>query len=364
MSLLDHHFFNGFRPDDAAKLVATAEMLHLAAKEIVFKEGNESDGVYLVITGKVDMIKSAPNAQSRTLATAQAGDYFGEMGVLDGSQRSTDAVTSEPTELARIPKEAFVRILNDAPGYTAMSFMHQVLDHLRETNERYVTEVVRKEKMTLVGEMANTIIHDIRGPFTSVQLGTDLIAEKYDDVEVKEICEMMKGQINRVKSMAEELLEFARGTSTIRFEEIELADLVNQFHFLNRDFFKSTPVTVDVKFESVMVQGDPNKLLRVFQNLVNNAIDVLKTHPDGQVKFTALPVGDVAEIRISDNGSGIPEVIRDRLFEPFVTHGKKNGTGLGMAITKSIVVAHKGRIFFETETGKGTTFVVQIPRHI
>jgi signal transduction histidine kinase len=173
---------------------------------------------------------------------------------------------------------------------------------------------------------------------------------------------MMKGQINRVKSMAEELLEFALGTSTIRFEEIELADLVNQFHFLNRDFFKSTPVAVEVKFEPVMVQGDPNKLLRVFQNLVNNAIDVLKTHPGGKVHFTALPVGDLAEIRISDNGSGIPEVIRDRLFEPFVTHGKKNGTGLGMAITKSIVVAHKGRIFFETETGKGTTFVVQIPR--
>ncbi len=361
MKLLNHHFFDGFRPDDAAKLASTVELQELAAQEEVFKEGDQSDGVYLVLSGKVDMVKRTSNSQFRILFTSLPGDYFGEMGVLDGSVRSTDAVTGEASLLARIPKVAFVQTLNDAPGYTAMSFMHQVLDHLRSSNDRYVMEVVKKEKMSLVGEMANTIIHDIRGPFTSVQLGTDLISEKHDDPETREICEMMRGQINRVTSMAEELLEFARGTSSIKLESLNLSELISQFHFLNRDFVASTNVKLELSHENVKINADSMKLMRVFQNLLNNSIEVLKSHPNAHVKIIAGPKDNFAEITVSDNGSGIPEQIRDRLFEPFVTHGKKNGTGLGMAITKSIVLAHKGTIHFETETGKGTSFIVRIP---
>jgi signal transduction histidine kinase len=362
MNIQDHPFFNGFRPDDAAKLIAVAEAQEVSAKAIIFSEGDPSDSVCLVLKGKVDMVKRASNDQTRVLASCVTGDYFGEMGVLDGSVRSTDAVTSEPTRLARIPKAAFVQTLHDAPGSTAMSFMHQVLDHLRVTNGRYVTEVVRKEKMTLVGEMANTIIHDIRGPFTSVQLGTDLIAEKHADQETLEICEMMKGQINRVKVMAEELLEFARGTSSIKLEEVELSELISQFHFLNRDFVASTNVKLKIEQEPVRVMADPNKLLRVLQNLMNNAIEALRNHPEALISITSTPLSAHVEIRIRDNGPGIPEPIRDRLFEPFVTHGKKNGTGLGMAITKSIIQAHQGKIYFETETGRGTDFIVELPK--
>jgi len=103
-------------------------------------------------------------------------------------------------------------------------------------------------------------------------------------------------------------------------------------------------------------------LLRVLQNLVGNAIDGCDERSDGKVRIEVRDRKENIEIIISDNGKGIPEQIRNNLFDPFVTYGKTGGTGLGTAIVKSIVEAHKGRIRFETTTSQGTSFFIQLPK--
>jgi signal transduction histidine kinase len=109
-----------------------------------------------------------------------------------------------------------------------------------------------------------------------------------------------------------------------------------------------------------LVLVDQDKLLRVLQNLVNNAVEALG-RTGGHITIRGVAVEGGHDITVSDDGPGIPETIRERLFQPFVTHGKTNGTGLGMAITKSIVEAHKGRISFTTKSGVGTTFRIFLP---
>jgi len=112
----------------------------------------------------------------------------------------------------------------------------------------------------------------------------------------------------------------------------------------------------------VRILGEKAKLFRVFQNLIGNAIEAIG-EGRGHVEIEGTVRGEdgVVEITIKDNGSGIPEAIRGRFFEPFVTFGKSGGTGLGSAIVKSIIDAHNGDIRFETETGKGTAFFVTLP---
>ncbi len=117
-----------------------------------------------------------------------------------------------------------------------------------------------------------------------------------------------------------------------------------------------------MKSEPVIIEAEENKLLRVLQNLVGNAIDACDERKDGLVRIEVHDRGEHCELVISDNGKGIPEQIRNNLFEPFVTFGKTGGTGLGTAIVKSVVDTHKGRIRFETATGKGTTFFIQLPK--
>ncbi|MEM9227044.1 MAG: HAMP domain-containing sensor histidine kinase, partial [Verrucomicrobiota bacterium] len=110
------------------------------------------------------------------------------------------------------------------------------------------------------------------------------------------------------------------------------------------------------------VLGEENKLLRVMQNLVGNAIEAFDENENGQVHIFVHDKESHAEIIISDNGKGIPEEIRHNLFTPFVTYGKSGGTGLGTAIVKSIIDAHQGTIEFETATGAGTTFTITLPK--
>jgi signal transduction histidine kinase len=96
------------------------------------------------------------------------------------------------------------------------------------------------------------------------------------------------------------------------------------------------------------------------QNLVGNAIEAFN-NCGGQIEIVVSSNDRWADIRIIDNGPGIPEAIRDRLFEPFVTHGKRGGTGLGTAIAKSIIDAHNGTIRFNSNLGEGTTFYLRFP---
>jgi signal transduction histidine kinase len=110
------------------------------------------------------------------------------------------------------------------------------------------------------------------------------------------------------------------------------------------------------------VQADATKLLRVLQNLVTNAIEAIhQTKQRGHIKVSVTDDDDYAVFLVTDNGPGIPVQIQEKFFDPFITYGKSEGTGLGSAIIKSIVDAHRGSIEFKTGA-TGTTFTIRIPK--
>ena len=140
-----------------------------------------------------------------------------------------------------------------------------------------------------------------------------------------------------------------------------LSDLIEKFRDLNSPFFDDEKIQIEIEVPDIVVEAEESKLFRVVQNLVGNAIDAFDGGC-GKITVSARTAGeDSFVLEVSDNGDGIPEDIRDRFFEPFVTRGKSKGTGLGSAIIKSIVDAHHGSVDFETESGVGTTFTVHLP---
>ncbi|HSH09743.1 MAG TPA: HAMP domain-containing sensor histidine kinase, partial [Oceanipulchritudo sp.] len=156
--------------------------------------------------------------------------------------------------------------------------------------------------------------------------------------------------------------EFSRGEHNINKVKLKLKDLVDEFRSLNNPYFESTQVQVSLDVPDVVIIGAKAKLFRVFQNLIGNAIEAFGDKP-GAVKVTGTVshAENMVQIYIEDNAGGIPESIRDRLFEPFVSYGKREGTGLGTAIARSIVEAHNGSISYRTETGRGTIFTINLP---
>lgn len=224
-------------------------------------------------------------------------------------------------------------------------------------------EMVRTEKLTLVGTMVSSLLHDFKNPFAIIGLGTTIINQQYpDDPKVNRICQNIESQIRRMVNMANDLAAFSRGESQIEIEPVDMDKLFSEFQELNMPFFKDQSVEVVMRGNGTRLEGDFSKLLRVFQNLISNSIEAIhNTEIKGFVKVEATEAANQIIIKIEDNGPGIPEEIQDSFFEPFVTQGKKEGTGLGTAIAKSIVNAHHGEISFETGSG-GTVFTIHLPK--
>lgn len=362
MNKEDSSFFAAFTEKARQRLLDVTTCETHPDGVILFKEGDASDGVYLVLSGQVELTKTAPgDNRIAVLATVPEGEYFGEMGVIDDCGRSTGARTLGETRLAKIPAAPLMDILRREPGEVCLHFMRRISEYLRATNSRFVGEILRKGRLQLVGEMASSIIHDFSNPMTSIQLAVELLSKQRQDKEVVECCQLMKEQVERMVAMAEELLDYSRGELRLNKETTTVKALFEKVEFLNRHYLQKNNVALRLEAVDAPLKVDTNRMLRVIQNLLNNAVQAFG--PDGgTVHFQAeKPDEHTVELRISDNGPGVPERVRETLFEPFVTEGKRRSTGLGLAIVKRIVEAHEGAISFVTKTGKGTTFTIRLP---
>lgn len=356
-----HPFFAKVSQEELKRLLEASELLDFGDREIIFEEGSVSDSFYLILSGRVSFRKKLATGHLLTVSVSEAGGYFGEIGVLSDEPRALQAEAYGPSQLLKVSGSGLKTYLNNMPG-PMENLLRSVIWHLHQTTRHYVEDMLHQEKMAIVGSMMNTIIHDFKNPFCLISLSSQLLRQKHPDKETENLCRNIEKQVDRMVEMAGELAEFSRGESELKTMSIHLPALMTEFQNLNFPFFDNEHIQVDVDLPEVTVIGEKTKLFRVFQNLIGNAIEAIGDEP-GAVRVSGRILRDqhVVEIRISDNGNGIPESIRDRFFEPFVTFGKSEGTGLGSAIVKSIVEAHGGTIRFETETGKGTTFYITLP---
>lgn len=361
MDLASHRFISYFDPEQAEHLCQVATVESFAEQAVIFEEGEIPDFLYLVLEGQVEFSKRTIAGRYQTVAVAKPNDFFGEFGVLDGQPRSARAVACVGSTLAKISRDKLMETLRIAKGSAVLHLFGYIIQHLRSTTDQYVKQLVHKEKMVMVGEMVSTIIHDFKSPFTGIQLSSQMLQEMHSDEESQEWCELIQMQVQRMLGMAEEVLEFSRGHSVLHKKPVNLAHTLQQFEKLNRVYLMSAKVELVVRGAEVMIEADENKILRVWQNLVGNAIEAFEGK-GGRIEIAVQAAGKWAEIKITDNGPGIPESIRATLFDPFVTFGKRSGTGLGTAIAKSIIDAHGGDVVFESDYTKGTTFYIHLPR--
>jgi signal transduction histidine kinase len=355
-----HRFISHFAAAQGARLLRQIRTVRFPHRAVIFEEGAESDCIYLVVTGRIALMKRSPGGTPQIIAWKGPGDHFGELGVLDGSVRSTAAVADGPVLLGRLPRDAFLQQLAQSSWHTVLRLFSEVSENLRATNERYVSEVMRKEKITLIGEMANAMIHDFRGPFSTIKLATELIAKRNRTPANQELCAMILRQVDRLGGMVEEVLDFARGEARLKLRGVALRELMLHLQEDNLEACARAGVRLVVKPTRLTLSADPDRLQRVLQNLVTNAREVLARRKGARILVTARRDGRQAVIKVADNGPGIPREIRDSVFEPFVSRGKPNGTGLGLAIARSVVLAHRGAIDFTTSRA-GTTFTLTLP---
>ena len=251
------------------------------------------------------------------------------------------------------------KFANDEVGKLARSFM-LMQQRLKEAQK----ELINKERLSLVGQMASSIIHDFRNPMTGIGLAIDLLAtsKTLTDIKRNEMYERIHSSLDRMNKMTQELLDFSRGESKLSLVECTGDVFMKKLYEAVHEHLSAKNIQCIIEqtyFDNIVL--DKDKMFRALINIVNNAEDVMQK--GGTLTLGLSLLNEKIQFFIRDTGGGIPEEVRATIFEPFVSAGKAKGTGLGLAISKRIAEQHGGTIWFETELGNGTAFYLAIPRN-
>ena len=273
--------------------------------------------------------------------------------------RPLAAVTARARAVAqgdRVPKP--MKPAADEIGELAVAFEKMV-----EAVGDAQSQAVANERLAAIGKMAAHVTHEIRNPLSSISLNIELLDEELRGQDVgKESHELLASitrEVERLGSLSEEYLRLARIPSP-RLDSEDLVGLVNDVaKFCRPEIERAGCVlAVTVPEDLPSVHFDEAQIRQAILNLLRNAREAMPA--GGTVELDVLPEGMSVAVCVSDRGGGIPEEIRDRVFDPFFST-KGEGTGLGLAITKRIVEAHGGSLECAGREGGGTTFHLSLP---
>lgn len=221
----------------------------------------------------------------------------------------------------------------------------------------------REDRLATIGHLLSGVLHDLKTPMTVISGYVQLMAQAQDQAQRQSYAEMVLKQFEHIGAMTAEILAFARGESTILVRKVYLHRFVEEIGELVRKDLepKGISVTFNLEYRGT-ARFDEGKVRRVFHNIARNAADAM---PDGgSFTVTISREDDSLVFHFADTGKGVPDEVRDRLFESFATAGKEGGTGLGLAVVKKIVDQHGGEISYESAPGKGTVFIVRLPLEV
>jgi signal transduction histidine kinase len=243
-------------------------------------------------------------------------------------------------------------------------FINQFIGAIRVT---YLTSknITVQEKMAKIGEIASGIIHDLKNPLSAIKLYAELSESDGISFEKrKEYLKTISTEIDRLTDMTQEILDYVKKDIIIEKEEVKVENLISSISkFLKPDLdHQGIELSIELKYQDTFYI-DYERVRRCILNIMYNSIDSFLEVEDRK-KVINLKVKKIFNeicFEIEDNGCGIPTEIKEKIFDNFFTHGKSNGTGIGLYLTKAIIENHKGRIDFESSLNLGTIFRVYLP---
>ena len=243
-----------------------------------------------------------------------------------------------------------------------------VKDYNRKLEELEFTaqQLAKSEREMAWREMAKQVAHEIKNPLTPMKLSIQHLLRIYDpndpksETKLKTVANSIIEQIDALTKIANEFSNFAKMPKPSE-EKLDLLNLIEGVKavFANHD---AIDIEVHSNTTDLYILADKDQLIRVFNNLIKNATQAIKSNAQGEIIIDIKKSISEVEISISDNGIGIEKSKQNKLFVPYFTT-KSTGTGLGLAMVKQIIEIHNGTITFESKEGVGTTFSITLPLH-
>jgi signal transduction histidine kinase len=220
-------------------------------------------------------------------------------------------------------------------------------------------ELIRQERISTIGRLSTSIVHDLRNPLAAIYGGSEMLVDgNLSEPQVKRLAGNIYKASRQVQGLLQELADAAVGRGHAR-EVCRLQDVIQAACESLAAGAEAGGVKIDFEVPAAIeLPLDRSPMERVFQNLIANAIQAMPG--GGSVTVRAEQNGSDVVVSVEDNGPGVPEAISSHLFQPFVTAGKKNGVGLGLALSRRTLLAHGGDLWSEP-AAEGARFVLRLP---
>jgi len=221
-------------------------------------------------------------------------------------------------------------------------------------------ELIRQERISTIGRLSSSIVHDLRNPLAAVYGGAEMLVDaELAPPQVKRLAANIYRASRRIQELLQDLLNVsrgsARGAEVCKLREVAAAGCESLLPSA-----EAQHVEVEIRIpDDIELPLERNRMERVFSNLVGNALEMMPE--GGQIRISAAAQNGFVVADVRDTGPGIAPEIRDSLFEPFVSAGKKNGLGLGLALARQTVLDHGGDMWVEYEPGHGACFRLRLP---
>ena len=250
----------------------------------------------------------------------------------------------------------------EARGGDEAAELTRAFDRMRRSLRKTQDELLHAERLATIGRMASSISHDLRHPLTAIVAYAEFLSEpRLDETQRKDLYQEIRQAVNQMTDLIASLLEFSRGREALQLTYGNVTETLTRAiqTIRARPEFRQVGLTLSMEGQTEC-WFDSKKLERVFHNLLLNACEAVP--PDsGKINIRVLQTAEALEISVRDNGPGIAEAIRDKLFRPFVSYGKSNGTGLGLAVVQKIIQDHGGSVSVASAASEGATFTLTLP---
>ncbi|HET7091418.1 MAG TPA: ATP-binding protein [Anaerolineae bacterium] len=371
--------FPGLTDSWLSYMASTAHWRAYPAGTVICREGDYGDTFFIIESGTVEISKRLDGETSRILAREGAGEFFGELALVQGVPRVATATAIEDTELLEISKEDFSQYIDSNPAMAA-AIMRAVAARLRDADQRAIAELRRKNaelreayddlrrEIKHRSGFLTTISHELRTPLTSVRGYTHLLkAGKLKDADFDHAVETLTRNVDRIVQLVNDILIL---------EEIELVvpqmELINLESIVRGIVERQTSragesglnILAEIETGLPRLRGDESTLSQAINALLDNAI---KFSPDGgDIVVKVRREGRHAVIVVTDPGVGMEPDVIGHIFEWSHLRDEKGdhlfgGMGIGLPLVHAVVQHHDGTIDVESQPGRGSTFTVRLP---
>jgi signal transduction histidine kinase len=368
-------------PDEAlAELAQAAREQRYAPGEIVVREGDPEDTLFIIKSGRVDIIKGHGTSHQEKIAERHSLDVIGEMSLLEQKPRFATVVAREPVVVLSIASPPFVEVAKEHP--IVLSRLGTIMSgKTREAGEDLYRELLRRQQE--VSELANlqkaflsVVSHELKTPVANLLLSLEVL-RRVDPASLSR--QQLRGRfadfnhnVQLLKQRIDGMVDYATliGNQGEMFRrQVDFAALARQVGRKLEPRAAQAGLKLEQKIaaEPLPLWGDRRRLAEAMSHLLDNAIKF--NRPGGLAVVMAWEERDTARYEVADTGEGIPADRLEHLWEPFTQMADAlkrgvEGLGLGLALTRYIVRAHGGEVWAESEEGRGSKFGFWVPKRL